>query len=118
MSLDLDIAIDCLFKAGSACHARDYVLVRGLIREAAERLGVFLDVASGGAGSLRTVQEYLAVACKALCTVRDPPALAAPVFEDHDDGTAMPIRTYAQDAARRAEAAIQAAWLVANGRSP
>lgn len=101
MSLDLDRAIVALAEAVVACGRVDPTAARVHLRAAAGHAQVFLDVPGVTHGSLRLVQEYALVAAKALTTVRSPPALRP----DHGE-----------DAARRAETAIVAAWEVVSGR--
>ena len=101
MSLDLDRAIVALAEAVVACGRVDPTAARVHLRTAAGHARVFLDVPGLAHGSLALVQEYALTAAKALCTVRSPPALRP----DHGE-----------DAARRAETAIVAAWEVACGR--
>ena len=96
MSLDLDRAIVALAEAVVACGRVDPTAARVHLRTAAGHARVFLDVPG-----LALVQEYALTAAKALCTVGSPPALRP----DHGE-----------DAARRAETAIVAAWEVACGR--
>jgi hypothetical protein len=97
----LDKAICELASVVLAANLKDGLAVRLHLRRAAECIGTVLDVSGDNSGGFRLVQEYALTAAKALCTVRAPPALRP----DH-----------AQDALKRAHAALEAAYEVACGR--